>query len=174
MDADALLAAAAANHRSWFRRLAQATGGTIERGADLDLVVDGEGHATIAFPPPAARTPERIAYLLERATALGAQTAACWSLEPDPALGVELLARGFEWGWQPHWMAIALDDARRRRPAHEVVAGDAAAPAHAPARRARRRGVRSAAFGQPVAGHRRASTTCGSPSRAAARASGAR
>jgi GNAT superfamily N-acetyltransferase len=128
LDRDTLLAAAAANHRSWFRRLASATGGTVERGPELDLIVDGKGHATIAFPPPAARTPARVAHLVAQAEALGARTAACWSLERDRALGVELLANGFEWGWQPHWMAIALADLSGAEPAHEVDEGTAPHP----------------------------------------------
>jgi len=36
----------------------------------------------------------------------------CWSLHPlpYPAMGVKLLARGFQVGWQPNWMAIDLDN----------------------------------------------------------------
>jgi GNAT superfamily N-acetyltransferase len=36
----------------------------------------------------------------------------CWSLDPtEPAdLEVRLLARGFEWNWQPHWMWCALQN----------------------------------------------------------------
>jgi GNAT superfamily N-acetyltransferase len=108
LDPSTLLEAAADNHRAWFRRLATATGGRIERGDDVDLVVDGRGHATIAFPPPAARLRAPLEALLERAVELGARSMACWSLEEDDELGVLLLARGFEWGWQPHWMAIEL------------------------------------------------------------------
>jgi ribosomal protein S18 acetylase RimI-like enzyme len=33
----------------------------------------------------------------------------CWSLSADAALGTRLVARGFGWGWRPHWMAIDLD-----------------------------------------------------------------
>ena len=34
----------------------------------------------------------------------------CWSLEPvrPRDLGARLCARGFGWGWQPHWMALDL------------------------------------------------------------------
>jgi GNAT superfamily N-acetyltransferase len=32
-----------------------------------------------------------------------------WSLRRDDALGVRLVARGFEWGWRPHWMGVELD-----------------------------------------------------------------
>ena len=34
----------------------------------------------------------------------------CWAtgLEPTEELAARLVARGFEWGWQPHWMALEL------------------------------------------------------------------
>jgi GNAT superfamily N-acetyltransferase len=32
-----------------------------------------------------------------------------WSLGRDDELGVRLVARGFEWGWRPHWMGVELD-----------------------------------------------------------------
>ena len=45
----------------------------------------------------------------------------CWSLTEDNALGMQLLARGFEWGWQPWWMARDLSQPIDA-PAHEVLA----------------------------------------------------
>ena len=36
-----------------------------------------------------------------------------WSLGADDRLGVRLVARGFGWGWRPHWMAIELEDEER-------------------------------------------------------------
>ena len=36
-------------------------------------------------------------------------TTAVWSLGRDDDLGVRLVARGFEWGWRPHWMGVDLD-----------------------------------------------------------------
>jgi GNAT superfamily N-acetyltransferase len=32
-----------------------------------------------------------------------------WSLRRDDRLGVRLVARGFDWGWRPHWMGVELD-----------------------------------------------------------------
>jgi GNAT superfamily N-acetyltransferase len=32
-----------------------------------------------------------------------------WSLGRNDALGVRLVARGYEWGWRPHWMGVDLD-----------------------------------------------------------------
>ena len=34
----------------------------------------------------------------------------CWSLHDNAELSTRLLARGFTWGWRPHWMAIAVPD----------------------------------------------------------------
>jgi GNAT superfamily N-acetyltransferase len=31
-----------------------------------------------------------------------------WSLGRNDELGVRLVARGFEWGWRPHWMGVDL------------------------------------------------------------------
>jgi GNAT superfamily N-acetyltransferase len=56
--------------------------------------------------------------------ALELPTMACWSLAPDDALGVRLLARGFEWGWQPHWMALDLARLPADDAVHEVVVRD--------------------------------------------------
>jgi len=32
-----------------------------------------------------------------------------WSLRRDDRLGVRLVARGFDWGWRPHWMGVEID-----------------------------------------------------------------
>lgn len=32
-----------------------------------------------------------------------------WSVRPADELGVRLVARGYEWGWRPHWMGVDLD-----------------------------------------------------------------
>jgi ribosomal protein S18 acetylase RimI-like enzyme len=46
---------------------------------------------------------------LRRARELELDRLSCWSLDEDPMLEELLVERGFEVGWQPHWMAIALD-----------------------------------------------------------------
>ncbi|HET6387211.1 MAG TPA: GNAT family N-acetyltransferase [Armatimonadota bacterium] len=40
--------------------------------------------------------------------------ASCWSLTPSHPrdLGARVAARGFEWGWRPHWMALDLHNMR--------------------------------------------------------------
>jgi ribosomal protein S18 acetylase RimI-like enzyme len=107
LDGATLLRAAAANHRAWFRRRAALAGGRVEHCEGLDLVVDSGG-GTIAFPRPGARSPEAIDGVMRRARKLRLRAMSCWSLHEDRTLGTLLLARGFEWGWQPHWMAIGL------------------------------------------------------------------
>jgi GNAT superfamily N-acetyltransferase len=118
-----LVRAAAANHRAWFRRCAAVTGGTAERCDGLDLIV-AEGAGTIAFPRPGqarARLRERVDVVMRRAEELDVRAMSCWSMAEDKALGTLLLARGFEWGWEPHWMALDLAAAPAGEPAHEVV-----------------------------------------------------
>ena len=109
LDGPRLLRATAANHRAWFRRCAAVGEGRVERADGLELVVDGAG-GTIAFPRAGSRTRtrRRLDATMGRADELGLRSMACWSLEEDRALGALLLARGFEWGWQPHWMAREL------------------------------------------------------------------
>jgi ribosomal protein S18 acetylase RimI-like enzyme len=126
---DALLRAIAANHRVWFRRGA---GARVERVDGVELVVNG---TEAALPFPLKRTRRAVADALARVDELALRTVSCWSLDEDKALGTLLIARGFEWGWQPWWMALELarlpDDAprhsvidRRRGSVHRLVVRD--------------------------------------------------
>jgi GNAT superfamily N-acetyltransferase len=108
----ALTRAAAANHRAWFRRRADAIG----RFGGIDLIVEGP-QGTIGFPRSRARLDEALRWARGR----GVRGMSCWSLTDDHALGVKLLARGFEWGWQPWWMALDLALLPDEEPAHPVV-----------------------------------------------------
>src|ERR1700744_5856804 len=68
---------------------------------DATLWLGGEA----ALFPEAAPDPDALlAAVREHDCASGGY----WALEPDPDLGARLLARGFGWGWQPHWMACDL------------------------------------------------------------------
>ena len=130
-----LLRAVAANHRAWFRRTALAAGGTVERlGRGLELATSGAS-GTIGFPPPGARAAltARVDAVLARADALGLRMLGCMALHEDRTLGTLLVARGFEWGWAPHWMALDL----ARAPgdptaAHTVVPAPDALPRDLP------------------------------------------
>jgi GNAT superfamily N-acetyltransferase len=44
-----------------------------------------------------------------------------WSLRRDDALGVRLVARGFEWSWRPHWMGVELDSEPEETGDFEVI-----------------------------------------------------
>jgi GNAT superfamily N-acetyltransferase len=33
-----------------------------------------------------------------------------WTVGREDGLGVRLVARGWEWGWRPHWMGVELDE----------------------------------------------------------------
>jgi GNAT superfamily N-acetyltransferase len=66
----------------------------------------------IAFPTLSAETASRqlddlVAFYLR----FPPGGAGCWSLDPPSPvdLGVRLLARGFQPGWRPHWMALDLE-----------------------------------------------------------------
>jgi len=113
LDRAKLLRAIAANHRSWFLRRASA----VEKCDGIDLIVNGSEGA-IAFP--AKRTRPAVSTALERAAALQLRTVSCWSLTEDKALGTLLIARGFEWGWQPWWMALDLRELPDEEPRHRV------------------------------------------------------
>jgi GNAT superfamily N-acetyltransferase len=121
LDPATLLRATAANHRAWFRRCAAVAGGAVEG----DVIVAGAS-GTIAFPR--ARSREAI----DRAMRLELRAMSCWTLEEDRALGTLLVARGFEWGWQPHWMALDLARLPREEPAHAVGAAAGALPRDLP------------------------------------------
>jgi ribosomal protein S18 acetylase RimI-like enzyme len=114
LDRATLLRAIAANHRSWFRR----RGGAVERLGGVDLIINGRA-GTIAFP--ARRTRAAVARAVDRAGGLELRTISCWSLHEDKALGTLLIARGFEWGWQPSWMALDLDELPGEEPRHRVL-----------------------------------------------------
>jgi GNAT superfamily N-acetyltransferase len=115
-----LIRAAARNHVSWMTRAAVATGGAVirERGLTWTAPPPG-GEAMLLFPRAASRP--ALDAMLDGARRRGARGVGCWAsgLEPTGDLAERLMERGFEWGWQPHWMAIDLaqlpveeDDAR--------------------------------------------------------------
>jgi ribosomal protein S18 acetylase RimI-like enzyme len=115
LDRDALLRAVATNHRVWFRR---AAGARVERVDGIELVV---GETEGAIPFPSRRTRAAVARVVDRAGELRLRTLSCWSLTEDKALGTYLIARGFEWGWQPWWMALDLEQLPDDEPRHRVL-----------------------------------------------------
>ena len=127
MDSAALIRAAAANHRSWFRRIARARGGgRVERAGGVDLIVDARA-GTLAFPRS-----RRVESAVARIRELGLRQAGCWTEAPDRDLGTRLVARGFGWGWQPHWMALDLARVPDPDPRHTIAVGHVAIPEGVP------------------------------------------
>jgi GNAT superfamily N-acetyltransferase len=51
-----------------------------------------------------------------------------WSAERNDDLGVRLVARGYEWGWRPHWMGMDLE----AEPETAVASGFEVGPATPP------------------------------------------
>jgi ribosomal protein S18 acetylase RimI-like enzyme len=107
---DVLLRAAAENHRVWFRRSVAAEGGDVIDVGGSDLFT---GRNAMIFPGPELDVDALMTEIRER----GCGSVGCWSLSSDAELGTRLVARGFGWGWQPHWMAIDLDGNSREAPA---------------------------------------------------------
>jgi ribosomal protein S18 acetylase RimI-like enzyme len=99
-----LLNAAAENHRVWFRRTAAAEGCAVVDVGETQLFL---GREAMVFPAAGLDVDALMAEIRAR----GCRTVGCWSLSANAALGTRLVARGFGWGWRPHWMAIDLDDA---------------------------------------------------------------
>jgi ribosomal protein S18 acetylase RimI-like enzyme len=112
-----LVAAAVAGHRSWMARGAEAHD---EPGV---LWTVAAHRLDIAFPelaPHDAGT--RLDAILAAGREAGVPEAACWSVLPTPTeqLSALLVARGFEIGWQPHWMGLELEALPPDRPPTRV------------------------------------------------------
>jgi GNAT superfamily N-acetyltransferase len=102
--------AAAANHAAWFAANATASGGEVRQTHGVTWTA-APNEIILAFPRLEAATAgtaldDIVAECYERKP----KQASCWSLSPTRPveLGVLLAARGFEWGWRPHWMALDL------------------------------------------------------------------
>lgn len=113
-----LIAASAANHIDWFAANAVASGGNVYRENDVTWVVR-EDNMTIAFPRFSASTAsDRLDALVAEGYRRKLMHMSCWSLMPTRPrdLGARVAARGFEWGWKPHWMALDLRQLPSQRP----------------------------------------------------------
>ena len=129
-----LLRAVADNHRQCFAYNARRAGGAIHRqnGLTWTEAPGAEGQVEILFPhlSPAAASAELdrlLAYCRERRPL---RSVSCWTLLPSRPLdlGARLVARGFEWGWQPHWMACDLSTIPDDTGRHEVVQAEGDVP----------------------------------------------
>jgi len=117
------LHAAAVAHRAWFALGARHSGGEVfrEDGVWCALPSSSALTSTLGFPwlrPGAGAA--ALDVILGRIRAQGrVRGASCWTVRPEhrTELGVLLVARGFEVGWQAHWMARDLRAPHSLRPA---------------------------------------------------------
>jgi GNAT superfamily N-acetyltransferase len=117
-----LIRAAVENHRQWFGAWARYTGGEVVRRYGVTCTHAAD-EITILFPRLASAEADRILdAILEECRARHPKTVSVWSTTPARPrdLGARLAARGFEWGWLPHWMAMDF----RKLPAEPRVAAD--------------------------------------------------
>ncbi|MFT3677395.1 MAG: GNAT family N-acetyltransferase [Chitinophagaceae bacterium] len=104
--------AAADNHRQLFHLNAVVKGGEVRSAAGLSWTYTGAGNgAEIVFPALDADTADTILdQLMDYYRTHIPNGVGCWSLAPaQPVdIGIRLLARGFQPGWQPCWMILDL------------------------------------------------------------------
>lgn len=108
-----LVRATARNHAAWMAEGARASGGEVCRasGAVWACTPGPSGAVDIPFPRlSAAAADATLDAILADCRRRAPTQVGCWALTPTrpPDLGARLMARGFEWGWQPHWMALDL------------------------------------------------------------------
>ena len=129
------ITAAARNHQRWFSAMTQAGGGEVRR--ENGVLYTGPNGGDIAFPQMMAQTAgatlDRIlAYYRHYRPADGTgRSVGVWAVTPTRPrdLGSRLMARGFEWGWRPHWMGLNLHEIRADFPLPEnlhIAVDDAA------------------------------------------------
>lgn len=136
-----LLQAIAANHRQWTFSGARVQRGKIyrENGMTWTCTPGPDGEVTILFPhirgvELGKRLDAIMRFCYEHQEL---KSVACWAMDAEQSkdLGVRLLARGFEWGWQPHWMSLdfrnmappaSLPDNLRIEPVEDTIGWDVA------------------------------------------------
>jgi GNAT superfamily N-acetyltransferase len=113
-----LVEAAARNHVEWFTENARVMGGEARCENGVTRIFSpasnpSEGGEVILAFPQMKSIDAGVA--IEEALSIARQKrvgqVSCWSVLPtEPSdLAAMLLARGFGWGWQPHWMALDLE-----------------------------------------------------------------
>jgi hypothetical protein len=104
--------AAAYNHSELFALNAKVSGGDVQTREGLSWTyAPGGGHVMIPFPAmDATNAGEQLNDMMNWFRSHAIKHAGCWSLNPpQPAdLGIRLVARGFQPGWRPGWMALDL------------------------------------------------------------------
>ncbi len=118
MDREMLVQAAAHNHISWFSENAVVAGGEVQSPEGLTVIHSPSSDASVlgevilAFPQLEVKAAgAAIDAALELVQQKQVRQVSCWSVVPTlPSdLAARLVARGFSWGWEPHWMALDLE-----------------------------------------------------------------
>ncbi|NML41954.1 GNAT family N-acetyltransferase [Chitinophaga sp. G-6-1-13] len=129
-----LEAAIAQNHCDLFFLDARIKNGVIHTEEGLSWTyVGAESSGTILFPALSGDT-AKLNEMMEYYRTHPSKNLGCWSLNPPATaqLDVLLLARGFQPGWQPCWMALELQNINAAYAAPEGlhIAPDNATPLH--------------------------------------------
>ncbi|MCX6366652.1 MAG: GNAT family N-acetyltransferase [Armatimonadetes bacterium] len=118
LERELLVQAAAENHVAWFSEYALVAGGEVKRLDGLNVIYSPAsdpsvlGEVIIAFPQRASEgIGAALDAALEFALSKDVRQVSCWSVVPTlPSdLAALLVARGFSWGWEPHWMVLDLE-----------------------------------------------------------------
>jgi GNAT superfamily N-acetyltransferase len=112
--------AAAFNHQELFKKEALTLGGNLFNAEGLQWTSgNSQSPSMVAFPQLTEDNAGRqLDKLMSFYRSYPPKGAGCWSLDPScPAdLGIRLLARGFQPGWRPRWMALDLAKVRTDHP----------------------------------------------------------
>jgi len=122
--------AAADNHRQLFHLNAIIKGGEVKSATGITWTYTGAGNgAEIVFPDLDADTAGTILdQIMDYYRSHVPNGVGCWSLAParPTDIGIRLLARGFQPGWQPCWMTLDLAQLPRvyNSPAGLLISAD--------------------------------------------------
>ncbi|AXY73298.1 GNAT family N-acetyltransferase [Paraflavitalea soli] len=103
--------AVADNHRQLFDLNAKALGGTVHSAEGLTYTYTRSNGSAVTFPSMTEEAAgAALDAMMDYYRTQQADNVGYWSLDPpSPAnIGASLLARGFQPGWQPCWMALDL------------------------------------------------------------------
>ncbi|MDP4262540.1 MAG: GNAT family N-acetyltransferase [Bacteroidota bacterium] len=105
--------AVASNHHELFCLNAICQGGEVRTADGLTLTYCGPGKgAMVSFPSLAEdKAATQLDEMMDYFRVNQPKNVGCWSLDPpQPSdIGIKLLARGFQPGWHPCWMALDLE-----------------------------------------------------------------
>lgn len=116
--------AVADNHRQLFCLNALALGGDVHITDELTYTYTPANGAAVALPSlTEANASAQLDVMMDFYRARQADNIGYWSLDPPspPYIGASLLARGFQPGWQPCWMALDVNKIQTGYPAPSTL-----------------------------------------------------